>query len=29
MRPDEKPKGIAFVKFNLRSSLDKALALNG
>lgn len=25
MRPDGKPKGLAFVKFNKRSSLEKAL----
>ncbi len=29
MRPDGKPKGIAFVKFNKRSSLNKALELSG
>jgi hypothetical protein len=29
MRPDGKPKGIAFVKFNKRSSLDKCLEMSG
>ena len=29
MRPDGKPKGIAFVKFSHKSSFSKALELNG
>lgn len=29
MRPDGKSKGIAFVKFNRRSALNKALELSG
>lgn len=29
MRPDGKPKGIAFVKFGRRSHLNNALAMNG
>ena len=28
MRPDGKPKGLAFVKFNKKSSFNNALALN-
>ena len=29
MRPDGKPKGIAFVKFNRKSALNNALAMSG
>lgn len=29
MRPDGKPKGLAFVKFNRRSALNNALQLSG
>lgn len=29
MRPDGKPKGLAFVKFNKRSALNNALQLSG
>ena len=29
MRPDGKPKGIAFVKFNRRSAMNAAFELNG
>jgi hypothetical protein len=29
MRPDGKPKGIAFVKFGKKSALNKALEMTG